>query len=262
MYDWLSFTTDYGTADGFVAACHGVIGSIAPHARVIDVTHQIRQGDVARAARVLADTLAYLPPAVHIAVVDPGVGTHRRGVALAAGSSILVGPDNGLLLWAAETLGGVSTAVSLTNADLHRRPVSPTFHGRDVFAPVAAHLAAGVPLADAGDPLDPTSLVRLPPPFIARGDDWVDAEVLSVDRFGNVQFAVGVDDLARLGRVLRVGGTAAMRGDTFGDAPLGALVVFVDSAGKAAVAVNGGRAVDALRIGTGDIVRIEAASRR
>src|ERR1700733_5341406 len=169
-FDSLTFITDYGLEDGFVAACHGVAARIAPSARVIDITPLVQPGDVRRGAAVLAQTIPYLPPAVHVAVVDPGVGTARRGVAVAAGDGILVGPDNGLLSWAVDALGGASRAVQLTNGDLWLHPVSPTFHGRDIFMPVAAHLAAGKELEAAGDEIDLADLAILPAPH-SRGRD-------------------------------------------------------------------------------------------
>ncbi len=255
---WISFTTDYGLADGFVAACHGMIARLAPAARVIDVTHLVPPGDVRRGAAVLAQTVPYLPAAVHLAVVDPGVGTARRAVALAAGDGVLVGPDNGLLPDAAAALGGVRAAVELTNPGWLGARVSATFHGRDVFAPVAARLALGAPLADAGPAVDPDTLVRLPVPLVRPEADGFTAEVLTVDHFGNVQLAAPAALLAPLPGALRVAHRAAVHGRTFGDAPPGALVVHVDSAGLVAVAVNGGRAADLLAVAPGDRLRVTA----
>src|SRR3954467_5779450 len=188
-YDWISFTTDYGLSDGFVAACHGVIGRLAPTVRVIDVTHLISPADVSHASVVLAQTVPHLPPAVHIAVVDPGVGTARRAVAIEAGEGVFVGPDNGLLPAAADALGGVRRAFRLEHHGWFAPTVSPTFHGRDVFAPVGARLAAGGDIPDAGMEIGPATLVRLPEPVLLVGDDWLEAEVAAVDRFGNVQLA-------------------------------------------------------------------------
>lgn len=258
-YDWLSFTTDYGRADGFVAACHGVVARTAPRVRVIDVTHELAPGEVAPAAATLAQTLPYLPPAVHLAVVDPGVGTRRRAVAVATPGGPLVGPDNGLLPWAADALGGATAAVVLTNEQWLPGPVSRTFHGRDLFAPVAARLAAGAPLADAGEPLDPAELIRPPDPVVRAGDGWLEAQVLTVDRFGNVQLAAPGAALAELGGHLRVGGTPVVRGTTFADAGSGGLVALVDSADRVAVAVNGGRASVVLGVAPGDLVRLDPA---
>jgi hypothetical protein len=255
-YGWISLTTDYGRSDGFAAALHGVIARIAPTVRVIDVTHDVRPGDVARGAAVLAQTVPDLPVSVHVAVVDPGVGTVRRAIALATDGGLLVGPDNGLLLPAADALGGITEAVELTKRDWHHETVSATFHGRDIFAPVAARLATGAPLRDAGSLVAAADLVRLPPPVVELGDGVIEAEVLTVDRFGNVQLAATAHDLDRLGENVLVSGLRAVRAATFGDAPHGSLIVFGDSAGHAAVAINGGRAVVALGIEPGDVLRI------
>lgn len=258
-YDWISLTTDYGQFDGFVAACHGMIARLAPAVRVIDITHAVPPGDVMRGAVVLAQTVPDLPAAVHVAVVDPGVGTARRAVAVRTPRGLLVGPDNGLLPWAGDALGGVEAAVELANRTWFAPRVSHTFHGRDIFAPAAAHLAAGAPLDEAGPALDPASLVRLPEPVVTTGEGWVEAEVMTVDRFGNVQLAVPASALDRLGPRLTVDGTHAVRGRTFGDAPPGGLVVFADSADRAAVAVNGGRAVVVLGVRPGDVLRLANA---
>jgi S-adenosylmethionine hydrolase len=255
-YGWISLTTDYGLTDGFVAACHGAIARLAPQVRVIDVTHLVNPRDVARGAAVLAQTVGHLPPAVHMAVVDPGVGTARRGVAIRAPGGVLVGPDNGLLPWAADALGGPREVVELTNPAWFAPEVSRTFHGRDIFAPVAARLATGEDLADAGPAIDPDHLVRLPEPVVVVGDGWVEAEVTTVDRFGNVQLAADSAALEGLGPALTVGGVHAVRGDTFADAPRGGLVVFADSADRVAVAVNGGRAVVLLAVTPGDVLRL------
>ncbi|WP_433537569.1 SAM hydrolase/SAM-dependent halogenase family protein [Micromonospora sp. CA-249363] len=259
---WISLTTDYGLDDGFVAACHGVIARIAPAVRVIDVTHLVPPADVRRGAAVLAQTVPYLPVGVHVAVVDPGVGTARRGIALATPGGLLVGPDSGLLLDAAAALGGVSAAVELTEPRWLAARVSGTFHGRDVFAPVAARLALGAPLAEAGPAVDPDGLVRLPTPVVTRDADGFTAEVLTVDHFGNVQLAAPGEVLGALAATVRVGPPGptpshpAVRGRTFGDAQPQALVVYVDSADLVAVAVNGGRAVDVLGVRPGDLLRV------
>jgi S-adenosylmethionine hydrolase len=256
-YGWISLTTDYGTFDGFVAACHGAIARIAPDVRVIDVTHHVPPADVARGAAVLAQTAPHLPLSVHVAVVDPGVGTARRGIAIGTPNGVLVGPDNGLLIWAAEALGGIEATVELANKDWFRRDVSHTFHGRDVFAPAAARIAAGAALGDAGPSVDQDTLVRLPEPVVAVGDGWLEAEVMTVDRFGNVQLAAGGAMLAGLGNDLLIGGNVrARRGNTFQDVAAGDLLVYEDSAGRVAIAVNGGRAVVVMSVRPGDIVRI------
>jgi S-adenosyl-L-methionine hydrolase (adenosine-forming) len=256
-YGWISLTTDYGTFDGFVAACHGAIARIAPDVRVIDVTHHVPPADVPRGAAVLAQTAPHLPLSVHCAVVDPGVGTARRGIAVGTPNGALVGPDNGLLVWAAEALGGIDEVVELANKDWFLGDVSRTFHGRDIFAPVAAHIASGASLSDAGPSVDPDTLVRLPDPVVAVGDGWIEAEVMTVDRFGNVQLAAGGATLSGLGSELIIAGNVrARRGATFQDVDTGELLVYEDSAGRVAIAVNGGRAVVVLSVRPGDVVRI------
>ena len=250
----LTFLTDYGLEDGFVAACRGVALQIAPNTRFIDITHFVSPGDIRRGAAVLAQTAGYFPPAVHVAVVDPGVGTARRAVAVAAGDSVFVGPDNGLLSWAVAEAGGATAAVSLTNRALWLDAATATFHGRDIFMPVAAHLAAGVPLARAGDRLDVASLVTLPAPVSRVAEGSADAEVLTVDRFGNAQLSVTGPDAARAGLVPGATVTLAWEGheqvvpfrSTFGDVAAGELVCFQDSAGYVAIAVNGGNAASRL----------------
>jgi S-adenosylmethionine hydrolase len=258
-YDWITLTTDYGLSDGFAGMLHGVIAQQAPWVGVVDITHQIPPGDVPRGAAILAQVVGHFPPAVHLGVVDPGVGTSRRALAIETPGGILVGPDNGLLPGAADALGGVVSAVRLTNRSWFSPSVSNTFHGRDVFAPVAARLAAGLPLAAAGPALDPAALVRLPEPVVVVGDGFLEAEVLTVDRFGNVQLAAPGSALDGLTEVVLVGGVRAIRGTTFADGQPGRLIVYVDSAGKVAIAINGGRAVVALAVTPGDTLRIVSA---
>ncbi|GAA4924616.1 hypothetical protein LX16_0056 [Stackebrandtia albiflava] len=257
-YPIVSLTTDYGLADGFVAACHGVIAQWAPDTRVIDVSHLVPPGDIRRGALVLAQTVPFLPRGVHMAVVDPGVGTTRFPVAIEAGFGILVGPDNGLLMWAAEALGGVQRAVTLTDTRFHRHPVSHTFHGRDIFAPAAAVLSSGVAPADLGEPVKPNDLVRLPDPKVTVTDGEIVAEVMSVDRFGNLQLAADGRTLDGFGEGFEIAGRSAVRGDMFAAADPGAVVVLVDSAGKVAIAVNGGSAAEELEARAGDVLSLRA----
>ncbi|MBI1758676.1 MAG: SAM-dependent chlorinase/fluorinase [Actinobacteria bacterium] len=267
-FDWISLTTDYGTHDGYAAVCRGVIARIAPQARVIDVTHNVPPQDVARGARVLAQTVPYLPPAVHLAVVDPTVGTARRGLAIVARDGVLVGPDNGLLMPAADALGGVVSVVELSEPTYWLPVVSATFHGRDVFAPVAAHLAAGLPADRLGRVLDTGTLVRLHTSDTTIGAGRMEAEVMSVDRFGNVQLAATADDLEAVGlehdsRVrLRMDTVTveATLGSTFADVPSGALLAYVDSSGLVALAVNGGSAASRLGISPGVRLGLESTN--
>ncbi len=265
-FESLTFITDYGLEDGFVGACHGVAARIAPGIRIIDITHLVQPGDVRRGAAVLAQTIPYLPPAVHVAVVDPGVGTARRGVAVKAGDSILVGPDNGLLSWAIAAKGGAEQAFQLTNGDLWLHPVSPTFHGRDIFMPVAAHLAAGQDLSSAGDEIDLADLVTLPAPTSRVRDGEAEGEVMSVDRFGNVQLSIVAADVGALG--VGFGSQVVVRAgrrqltvpflETFAAVAPGEIVAFTDSAGLISLAVNAGDAAQQLGLPPGAHVRLSA----
>ena len=263
-YDWITFTSDYGLEDHFVGVCHGVMARVAPRARVVDVSHAVTAQDVRQGAVLLAQAVPYLPRAVHLAVVDPGVGTGRGMVAVGAGGQVLVGPDNGLLVWAAEALGGVERAHALENPAFRLAPVSRTFHGRDVFAPAAAHLAAGVDPAELGPELDPGGLVRLERPAARAGTGRIEGSVVVVDHFGNLALDLGRRDLEAAGVAVgdplevRAGGRAhpATVGDTFASVAAGELVVHEDSFGSLAVAVNQGRAADRLGAGAGDPVEI------
>src|SRR5438874_3441149 len=182
MSNFITFLTDFGLQDDFVGTCHGVIKRIAPEAEIIDITHGIEPQQVLQGALVLANTLEYMPLGVHLAVVDPGVGTARRPLVLEDGDGRLyVGPDNGLLVPAAEAGGGVAAAHELANPRYALERVSRTFHGRDLFAPAAAHLALGVPAAELGPPLDPEVLVRITIPEPEVSATRIGATTLAVD---------------------------------------------------------------------------------
>jgi S-adenosyl-L-methionine hydrolase (adenosine-forming) len=196
---FVSFLSDYGLADEFVGVCTAVVLRAAPSARVIDITHGIPPFDVRAGALALARAVQYLPPGVVLAVVDPGVGTDRRAVAVEVESGFLVGPDNGLLAPAVAMLGGASRVVSLTNADYQLEAPGATFAGRDVFAPAAGYLAAGTPLEELGELVDPTSLVPGTVPLPRDDDGRAAGEVLWVDRYGNAQLNIDPGDLAALG---------------------------------------------------------------
>lgn len=262
-YEWISLLTDFGTYDGFVAQCRGSIARVAPQVRTIDVTHEVPPQDVRRGAVVLAQIVPQLPRSVHVAVVDPGVGTERRGVAIEAAGGAFVGPDNGLLPWAADALGGAQRAVALTNAEYHLG-LSATFHGRDIFSPVAAHLALGVDLASFGPAVDPDSLVRLADPALRVTDAVVECEVLTIDHYGNLQTSadsssVGEAGIVRGDRlVIEVGGgeQSVLFGRTYGDVSQGELVAYFDSASMLAIGVNGGSAAAQLVVAAADPVRI------
>ena len=200
----ITFLSDYGLADDFVGICHAVIATLCPAARVIDLTHGIPRHDVPGGALVLEQSLPYLPVGIHLAVVDPDVGAERRAVALAcADGRTLVGPDNGLLTASASAAGGIVAAADIARSPFRLEPVSATFHGRDIFAPVAARLASGAVLAEAGDPLDPGELVALPLSTAQLRDGALIAHVRYVDGFGNLQLDAGHQDLDGSG--LRLG---------------------------------------------------------
>jgi S-adenosyl-L-methionine hydrolase (adenosine-forming) len=249
----VTFLSDYGLDDDFVGVCHGVIARIAPAARVIDITHGIARHEVRSGALVLRRALGYMPAGVHLAVVDPGVGSERRAVALrCAGDErqLLVGPDNGLLTLAAQRLGGVVEAVDVGASPLCLEPRSASFHGRDVFAPLAAHLAAGMALAQVGEPLDPAGLVALDLPRAQVSEAGLTAHVLHADRYGNVMLDAERHDLEasglRPGGAVTVNGVRAAYATTFADVPPGGLLLYADGYGALSLAVNRGSALDAL----------------
>jgi S-adenosylmethionine hydrolase len=251
---FVTFLSDFGLQDDFVGTCHGVIKRIAPEVEVIDVTHGIPPRAIVQGALVLANTLPYVPAGVHLAVVDPGVGGPRRALALRDGEGrLFVGPDNGLLLPAADR-AGIADAHEIVNPAYALEPVSPTFHGRDIFAPAAAHLAKGLDPGELGPPIDPDALVRLELPEPELRSHRIAARVLYVDAFGNMQLNLTRDDLAELNvqpgaRVeLEVAGQRyyAVAARTFSDARPGDLILYEDSYGNIAVAMNRGNAGEML----------------
>jgi S-adenosylmethionine hydrolase len=266
----ITFLTDFGLQDDFVGTCHGVIATIAPDARVIDVTHGVRPGHVLQGALALANTLPYMPAGVHLAVVDPGVGSGRRALALRDEQGRFhVGPDNGLLLPAVDAFGGVAEAHELANADYSLQPVSRTFHGRDLFAPAAAHLAAGVPLEKLGPPVDPDALVRVEIPQPEVGQNRIRAVALVVDRFGNVALNLRRDQLEQANLAAGTRVEINSRGErffavfarTFADAPRGSLILYEDSYGSLALAVSRGNAAQLLRIEEGNEIVLDFSAR-
>jgi S-adenosylmethionine hydrolase len=261
----VTLLTDYGIHSEFPGTCHGVIQRICPDATVIDITHGIARHDIRHGALVLRNALPYMPTGVHVAVVDPQVGTERRAVALrCADGNLLVGPDNGLLSLAAEACGGVSEAVDVSRSSHRLEPVSSTFHGRDVFAPVAAALACGEPLADAGDPLPIEELAVLELPRPRQDGDALIAHALLVDVYGNVTLDVRHEDLPgtalTLGRAVEVvvgDRTArAMFTTTFADVGAGELLLYEDSSRTLALAVNRGDAATVLGLEPDGEVRL------
>ena len=257
-YGTVSFLSDYGLGDEFVGVVRSVVMGHAPGVEVVDITHGIPAHDVRAGSLALARSAPYLCPGVVLAVVDPGVGGERRAVAVevGGGQSVLVGPDNGLLAPAVAMVGGADRAVSLTDAGIHLDGPGTTFDGRDVFAPVAAHLCNGVDLADLGEALDPGLLVPGVVPVSARESDGLHAEVLWVDRFGNVQLNVDPADLPA-GRVqVRIGERvrAAELVTAFDEVPPGGLGLLVDSAGLVSLVVARSSAAAELGIAGGDAV--------
>ena len=260
--DTVSFLSDYGTEDEFVGVVKSVIRSIAPHALVVDLTHGVAPYDVRGASLALARAVQYLAPGVVLAVVDPGVGTERRAVAVevAGEGSVFVGPDNGVLAPAVAMAGGASRAVALTDERYHLPAPGPTFAGRDVFAPAVAHLCNGVDLADLGDPVEPDTLLPGVLPLTRHEGAALVAEVLWVDRFGNVQLNVDPDELLGFDDPVSLtfhGRTQqARRAETYGAVPAGAIGLVVDAYGLISLAANRHSAAGDLGLDVGDSVTL------
>jgi S-adenosylmethionine hydrolase len=258
------FLSDFGLDDEYVGLCHAVMARVAPGSRVIDLHHGIPPQDVTAGALTLAQAVAYAPEdAVFLAVVDPGVGTHRRGVAVMAGPGVLVGPDNGVLTLAVEALGGPRRAVALEPGRVVPWAVSDTFHGRDVFAPAAARLASGGDLDQVGEEIgvDTLSELLVGEPLVEDGR--VATTVMGVDRFGNVRLGARPEDLDRAGLagdelILVRGGVPipVRRARTFGELEAAAFGLLVDSAGRLAVVRNGTSAAELLAMSAGDPVEL------
>jgi hypothetical protein len=265
MPAFITFLTDFGLQDDFVGTCHGVMKQIAPEAEILDITHGLEPGQVLQGALVLANTLPYMPAGVHLAVVDPGVGGPRRSLALRDTTGRLyVGPDNGLLVPAAERFGGIDAAHELANPAYALGSVSRTFHGRDLFSPAAAHLARGIDIADLGPPIDPDALARLDLPQPEIGPNRLRATVLYVDRFGNIQLNLTREHLDRCSVVpgtrveLELGPDRyyAVAARTFADARPGDLILYEDSYRNISVAISRGSAAELLGVRTGRELRI------
>ena len=247
----ITLLTDYGHEGPYVGVCHGTIRRILPSATIVDVAHSIEPYDVLQGALVLADAIPYLPVGVHVAVVDPGVGTERRGVALGCWDGRhYVGPDNGVLMQAADSSvveEAIDLGITPPSARTEATP-SITFHGRDVFAPAAARLASGVPLAELGEQLDPASLRRVSVPDAEPCPDGLRVAIVACDRFGTLQLACAPEQLGRLAGESRVAissehrSAVALRSATFGHVQHGELLLYTDSFGHLAVAVRQGSA--------------------
>jgi S-adenosyl-L-methionine hydrolase (adenosine-forming) len=264
---FITFLTDFGLEDDFVGTCHGVIKGIAPEAEIIDVTHGIAPQSVLQGALVLANTLPFLPEGVHLAVVDPGVGSDRRALALRGSDGrLFVGPDNGLLVPAAEQDGGIEAAHEIANRAYALEPVSATFHGRDIFAPAAAHLARGVDVGELGPALEPDSLVRLELPMPEVSPRRIRATCLYVDRFGNIQLNLNRVDLERFGIEPGQQVEVEYAGDryyayaarTFADARPGEVILYVDAYDNVALAISAGNAAQTFSVSAGNEIRIRS----
>ncbi|MGH2740819.1 MAG: SAM hydrolase/SAM-dependent halogenase family protein [Actinomycetota bacterium] len=264
------FLSDYGRKDPYVGICHAVMARIAPEVRVVDLTHSILPQGIRGGAVTLADAARYGPEdAVYLAVVDPGVGTVRRPIAVAAGRGVLVGPDNGLLSLAWEVLGGPSGAWEIESPRVVLEPISETFHGRDVFAPAAAHVASGLAPDELGPAVDPGGLARIEPPVPKLEAGHLHCEVLGIDRFGNVQLSVRREHLERAGLLgsadleVRWSGRVSKfpHVRTFREAGEGAYATLVDSSGWLAMVQNMGNAAESLGIQVGDPVVVALPGR-
>lgn len=262
-YDTVTLLTDFGTEDEFVGVIKSVIWSVAPHVRIVDLCHEVAPFDVRGGGLMLARSAQYLCPGVVLAVVDPGVGTARRAIAVevGGGQSVLIGPDNGLLAPAVAMVGGAGRVVELTNPEVQLSAPSGTFAGRDVFAPAAGHLCAGLSFELLGPAVDAVSLLPGLMPISRDEDGGIESEVLWADRYGNLQLNVDPDEVQAWGDqvVVVVGGRrrVARRVRTFGELRTGELGMLVDSYGLAALVANRSSAGAELAIASGDQVRLE-----
>ena len=266
----ICFLSDFGFADDFVGTCKGVMASIAPGVVIVDLTHEVPGFEVEVGAEILQHATRYMPDdAIYLAVIDPGVGTERRALALRTDNgAYLVGPDNGLLVPAAEALGGVLEVVLLTDERYHVHPVSNTFHGRDVFAPAAAHLAAGVKLLELGEVADSSSLVALELPGVEQdvGEGVMMTRIISIDRYGNARLSVMQEESGlEYGTTLRIdtgdGEMPVRYLETFGSAKAGELVLVPDSHWRLSLAINKGNAARALGLKVGGKARMTLLAR-
>ncbi len=275
-YSSISFLSDYGTRDEFVGVVKSVIYEIAPHCRVIDLTHEIEPFDVRAGSLSLARAVSYVASGVVLAVVDPGVGSARRAVAVevADGKGVFVGPDNGLLAMAIALAGGAGRAVCLTNTDYHLDAPGETFAGRDIFGPVAAHLCNGVDLSELGEMIDPALLLPGVVPLPREEKGALHGEVTWVDQFGNCQLNIGPDEVADFGDVVRVEIGSLMSGASTTREPVvralkivrsydqigSGIGLVIDSYGMLSLCVDRGSAATELQIGQGDLVVLSRSS--
>ncbi|MCT7985321.1 SAM-dependent chlorinase/fluorinase [Laspinema sp. A4] len=257
----LTLLTDFGSHDVYVGVMKGVIACINPQATIVDLTHEIPPQDVAAGRFCLMNAYPYFPEGtVHVAVVDPGVGSARRAIALQLPHSILVGPDNGLFSGVLSAENPILAAVELSNSDYWRTPdPSTTFHGRDIFAPVGAHLSKGVPLEDLGPAIDPQTLVTLDLPQCYEQNQEIVGCIQSIDRFGNLITNIpGTRVMGNLGSV-RVGDRLIPGGKTYSEVTRGGPIALVGSHGWLEIAINGGNASYTLQLTLGATVRVQVS---
>lgn len=265
-YDTVSFLSDLGLRDEHVGVVKAVLRDLAPHAHVVDLTHEIPPFDVRAGSLALARAIPYVPAGVILAVVDPGVGSHRRAVAIevAGGDGVLVGPDNGLLAPAVAMAGGAERCVELTDETFHLPAPGVTFAARDVFASVTAHLCNGVDLAELGPAIEPELLLPGVVPLPRDDGGALVCEVLWIDRFGNCQLNVGPDEIAHLGTQVRVSAgdpasptiRVASQVRSFGDVGVGAVGMLTDASGMVSLVLDRRSAADELGVATGDQVTL------
>jgi len=259
----ITLLTDFGNRDGFVGAMKGIIASRAPNCQVIDLAHDVPAGDLRHASHVLFTTAPFFPAGtVHVVVVDPGVGTARRAVAVAVDDQMYIAPDNGVLTDVLQSAAGRVVATQITNAAFWQHPVSTTFHGRDIFAPVAAHIASGVPITALGSSINPDTLLRLEPLLAQVDDGRALGCVAYIDIFGNAVTSLSRQHLARLGvgpeaLLVTVGdGLEVEIKQTYGSVAEGQPVAVIGSWGRLEIAVNGRSAAELLGLSFGQGVEV------
>lgn len=263
MSQLITLLTDFGTQDTYVGTMKGVIASICPQAQVVDLTHEVPPQDIAAGAFLLDVSVDYFPKGtVHVAIVDPGVGTARKPIAIRTERAFFVGPDNGIFTLVLQRYRPAE-AVCLDNPQYHLSEQSATFHGRDLFAPVAAHIANGIPLQNFGTAI--TRFQRLPLPRIRVDWQGIRATVVHIDRFGNALTNLTRADFEKWCRqwavsepLVQVAGESALLpiGRTYGDVPEGQPIALFGSSARLEVAVNRGSAAQRFRLKRGDTVRV------
>lgn len=264
-YKTVSFLSDFGTRDEFVGVVHSVLHNIAPQIDVIDITHGIPAHDVRAGSLALARSVEYLCPGIVLAVVDPGVGTERKKIAVEVGEgeSVLIGPDNGLLAPAVAMVGGPKRVVELTNLDFQLNGPSTTFDGRDVFAPAAAHLVNGVDITELGEVIDPNGLVPALIPVSYLDGETLHTEVLWIDQYGNIQLNIGPEDLPQDELQIKIGDQiySVDRVTAFEQISDGGLGFIVNSTGLVEIAALRSSAANELSASVGDSIQIVRTSR-